>query len=74
MKYCILLPFTLLLLHVLYSQDDNDSGLDDIWDFSVDSPSDKTGTIKRGSTSSTDSSPSSSEVRYIPTHLHILYM
>ncbi|XP_003383159.1 PREDICTED: serine/threonine-protein kinase 24-like [Amphimedon queenslandica] len=49
------------------SQEDNDSGLDDIWDFSVDSPSDKTGTIKRGSTSSTDSSPSSSENAYPPS-------
>ena len=58
-------PFTLYLsIHFPYSQEEVDSGLEDTWDFDVDSPSEKTGTVKRRSSSSTDSSPSSSEVHY----------
>lgn len=56
-------PFTLdLSIYFPNSQEEVDSGLEDTWDFDVDSPSEKTGTVKRRSSSSTDSSPSSSEV------------
>lgn len=51
----------------LEGSDQSDNGLQEggfIWDFNIDKPSEESGTVKRRSSSSSDSSPASSENAY----------